>query len=261
MLSPTATVSQVSLLLYKLHHNLVGNRKKAYKQYAPVLSRGAKVELLQKQRRNPVYTIQSYSKLKMGKYVANLELDIVPLHMQLMKKRLSVICKGKEMSAVLAHLMNTEPFFSTTQTPILKTIRIQGNTLVEKDPGGETDAAIALRRSVVGLLEGRIPEAVNTSILVPVYKGGSRMLFSSYRDVHVLTCLLQIACAVMASQLRRRLLDEGLIHEGFGGFGKKSNPVSQAMTAWEVLSMWLKENNECYMPLPQGSSSLASHIP
>ena len=118
MLSPTATVSQVSLLLYKLHHNHVGNRKKAYKQYAPVLSRAAKVELLQKQR-NPIHTIQSYSKLKMGKYVAYLELNIVPLHMQLMKKRLSVICKGKEMSAVLAHLMNTEPFFSTTQTPIL----------------------------------------------------------------------------------------------------------------------------------------------
>lgn len=133
MLSPTATVSQVSLLLYKLHHNHVGNRKKADKQYAPILSRGAKVELLQKQRRNPVYTIQSYSKLKMGKYVANLELDIVPLHMQLMKKRLSVAYKGKEMSAVLAHLMNTEPFFSTTQTPILKTIRTQGNTLWTKE--------------------------------------------------------------------------------------------------------------------------------
>ena len=132
MLSPTATVSQVSLLLYKLHHNLVGNRKKAYKQYAPVLSRATKVELLQKQR-NPIHTIQSYSKLKMGKYVAYLELDIVPLHMQLMKKRLSVICKGKEMSAVLAHLMNTEPFFSTTQTPILKTIRTQGNTLWTKE--------------------------------------------------------------------------------------------------------------------------------
>ena len=120
-------------------------------------------------------------------------------------------------------------------------------TLVEKDPVGETDAAIALRRSVVGLLEGRIPEAVNTSILVPVYKGGSRMLFASYRDVHVLTCLLQIACALVASQLRRRLLCEGCVHEGFGGFGKRSNPVSQAMTAWEVLSMWLKEKDKCYM--------------
>ena len=119
MLSPTATVSLVSLLLYKLHHNHAGNRKKAYKQYAPILSRGAKVELLQKQKKNPIHTIQSYSKLKIGKYVAYLELDIIPLHMQLMKKRLSVICKGKEMSAVLAHLMNTEPFFSTTQTPIL----------------------------------------------------------------------------------------------------------------------------------------------
>ena len=124
-----------------------------------------------------------------------------------------------------------------------------------------TDAAIALRRAVDGLLEGRIPASVNTSILVPVYKGGNRMLFASYRDVHVLTCLLQIACAVMASQLRRRLLCEGCIQEGFGGFGKRSNPVSQAMTAWEVLSMWLKEKDECYMPLSQGSSSLTPYIP
>lgn len=69
----------------------------------------------------------------MSKLVAYLELDIVPLHMQLMKKRLSVVCKEKEMSAVLAHLMNTERFFSTTQTPILKTIRTQGNTLWTKE--------------------------------------------------------------------------------------------------------------------------------
>ena len=122
------------------------------------------------------------------------------------------------------------------------------------------DAAIALRRSVVGLLEGNIPAVVNTSILVPVYKGGSRMVFASYRDVHVLTCLLQIACALVASQLRRRLLCEGCIHEGCGGYGKRSNPVSQAMTAWEVLSMWVKEKDKCHMSLPQGSYSLTSYI-
>ena len=109
--------------------------------FMPLLSYGAEVWAVSRENEGPVesilyramsYIIQSYSKLKMGKYVAYLELDIVPLHMQLMKKRLSVAYKGKEMSAVLAHLMSTEPFFSTTQTPILKTIRTQGNTLWTK---------------------------------------------------------------------------------------------------------------------------------
>ena len=109
--------------------------------FMPLLSYGAEVWAVSRENEGLVesilyramsYIIQSYSKLKMGKYVAYLELDIVPLHMQLMKKRLSVAYKGKEMSAVLAHLMSTEPFFSTTQTPILKTIRTQGNTLWTK---------------------------------------------------------------------------------------------------------------------------------
>lgn len=121
------------------------------------------------------------------------------------------------------------------------------HVILERDPRHQYGCSAFLYDAINVSLVSGVSEELNTSVVVPVYKGGDRLCTQSYRGIHVMNCFLRIVCKIVAMRFRRVLDNSTFLLRGFGGFGPRERSISQVMVLSETLSGWMKDGSACFV--------------
>ena len=120
------------------------------------------------------------------------------------------------------------------------------HVILERDPRHQRGCSAFLYDAINASLVSGVSEEMNTSIVVPVYKGGDRLRTESYRGIHMMNSFLRIVCKIVATRFRSVLDNSTFLLRGFGGFGPRERSVNQVMVLSETLSGWMKDGSVCY---------------
>ena len=137
---------------------------------------------------------------------------------------------------------------------------VDGETLTQNAESGTL--LTALVHAVNTLFNGCIPEELQSSLLISLYKKNDPIDMDNYRGISLMPVLLKITCSVIAVRLSNGFEARDMLTDAQAGFRPYKRCVGQVAALCETISRWRGKYSSPVVPksspVKKTSSSRAS---
>ena len=129
---------------------------------------------------------------------------------------------------------------------------------IARSAEGNGAAAFRLLVDAVNtLFNGFIPEELQSSIVVSVFKKGDPTDMDNYRGISLMPVLLKIACSVVASRLSHAFEEENMLTDAQAGFRPGQECAGHVVALLEIIERWRSQCAE-YTPVKRAEREAQS---